>query len=83
MIRKTLLAAVLALGACRGQPSDKQPLHLVPDMDWQPKFKAEMESTIKVEVGQEERPLFDYRRAMRPPVEGTVALVSAQTPMMD
>lgn len=65
-MRRTLayagLGALALLGACRGQPSDKQPLHLVPDMDWQPKFSP-----------GEETPLFDDRRTMRPLVEGTVA----------
>ncbi len=37
-------------------------IHLIPDMDNQPKFKA-----------QASNPLFADRRAMRPPVPGTVA----------
>lgn len=57
-----LSLALLALGACRGQPSDQQPIHLVPDMDWQPKFSPE-----------EETVLFDDGRTMRPLVDGTVA----------
>ena len=63
MIRFSLLTALLvAAGACRGMPSDKQPVHLAPDMDWQPKLQA-----------LEESDLFEDRRAMRPLVEGTVA----------
>ena len=61
-MRRALCAAVLALGACRGQPSHKQPIHLVPDMDWQPKFSPE-----------EETPLFEDGRTMRPIPAGTVA----------
>jgi mono/diheme cytochrome c family protein len=62
-MRRTLLLATLALlGACRGQPSEKQPLHLVPDMDWQPKWQP-----------GEATAFFADQRAMRPLVEGTVA----------
>lgn len=62
-MRRTLIVCALALvSACRGQPSSKQPLHLVPDMDWQPKWQPE-----------EQTPFFDDGRAMRPLVEGTVA----------
>jgi mono/diheme cytochrome c family protein len=42
--------------------SPKPRIHIVPDMDNQPKFKA-----------QSRNPLFADRRAMRPPVAGTVA----------
>jgi mono/diheme cytochrome c family protein len=59
---KRALALALLLGACRGQPSASQPLHLVGDMDWQPKFQA-----------LEETPLFEDGRTMRPLVDGTVA----------
>ena len=61
MTRAFLVAAVL-LSACRGMPSDKQPLHLAPDMDWQAKFQPE-----------EQTSLFEDGRTMRPLVEGTVA----------
>jgi hypothetical protein len=57
-----LLCAALLLGACRGMPSEKQPIHLAPDMDWQPKFQP-----------YEATPLFDDGRSARPLVEGTVA----------
>jgi mono/diheme cytochrome c family protein len=59
---RTWFAALLVLGACRGQPSDKEPLHLVPDMDWQEKLQPE-----------EASPLWADGRAMRPLVDGTVA----------
>jgi len=42
--------------------SEKPRIHIVPDMDNQPKYKA-----------QSRNPLFADRRAMRPPVEGAVA----------
>jgi len=61
VIRAFLVATVL-LGACRGMPSDKQPIHLAPDMDWQPKFQPEEQTT-----------LFEDGRTMRPLIEGTVA----------
>ncbi|WP_457566236.1 c-type cytochrome [Caldithrix abyssi] len=56
-----LFMFVLLLG-CRGQISEKPPIHPVPDMDDQPKFKA-----------QEENRFFTDGSAMRVPVPGTVA----------
>lgn len=62
MTRKCLaLLALALLAGCRGQPSEKSPIHLVPDMDWQPKFQP-----------QEENPFFEDGRAMRPLVPGTI-----------
>jgi mono/diheme cytochrome c family protein len=61
-VKRAWVAALVIASACRGQPSDKEPLHLVPDMDWQPKFQPE-----------EAAPLWADGRAMRPLVEGTVA----------
>lgn len=57
----TLLALALLTG-CRGQPSDKPPIHIVPDMDWQPKYRPSQESTF-----------FEDGRSMRPLVAGTIA----------
>ncbi len=45
----------------RGQYSSKPPIHLVPDMDHQPKYKPQSAS-----------PLFEDGAAMRVPVSGTV-----------
>lgn len=61
--RLPLLVAVVigALGACRGQPSTHEPIHLVPDMDWQQKFSPE-----------EQTSLFEDGRTMRPLVDGTI-----------
>lgn len=60
------LATVALSGAlmagCRGQVSDKPPIHVVPDMDWQSKYHADGESTF-----------FEDRRANRPLEPGTVA----------
>ncbi len=57
------LALVFAAAACRGQPSEDPPVHLIGDMDWQIKLKAEAPSTT-----------FADGRAMRPLEEGTVAV---------
>ena len=46
----------------RATTTTKPRIHIIPDMDNQPKFRA-----------QARNPLFADRRAMRPPVQGTVA----------
>lgn len=58
---KILLAGLL-LSACRGTPSSKPPVHPNPNMDFGYQFEA-----------QEENSFFEDTRAMRTPVEGTVA----------
>jgi len=61
--RLLIAAAALALVAgCRGGVSSDPPVHVVGDMDWQPKYQPE-----------EASPIFQDGRAMRPLVEGTVA----------
>jgi mono/diheme cytochrome c family protein len=63
LILASLALLPLALVArARGSKSTSPPVHLVQDMDNQPKFKA-----------QAANPLFADGRAMRPPVAGTVA----------
>lgn len=57
-----LISLTIILGACRGQPSEKPPIHTQYNMYWQERFNA-----------QQENPFFADRRAMRTPVEGTVA----------
>jgi mono/diheme cytochrome c family protein len=52
----------LVFARMRAVPSPNRPIHIFYDMDFQPKFKTQ--------VGN---PLFADGRAMRPPVEGTVA----------
>jgi mono/diheme cytochrome c family protein len=58
------VAAVLALAlaGCMGQPSGDPPVHVITDMDWQPKYRPEAESAF-----------FANGMAMRTPVEGTVS----------
>lgn len=57
----TALIALL-LVSCRGQPFDHQPVHVVMNMDQQRRFEA-----------QETNTFFADNRAMRQPVEGTIA----------
>jgi len=58
-----LLAVALAAAGCmRGCTSPRPPIHPNPNMDVQPKYKAQAESDF-----------FADGRTMRPPVEGTVA----------
>lgn len=51
-----------AIISCRGQVSDQPPVHPNQNMDFQNRFNA-----------QEENPFFSDNRAMRTPVEGTIA----------
>lgn len=64
--RGLLLVGAACIGTfltgCRGQLSDQPPIHLNPNMDQQARFDP-----------QESSPFFRDRRAMRMPVEGTVA----------
>lgn len=57
-----LLLISFAIMSCRGQVTDKPPVHLNQNMDFQNRFNA-----------QQENPFFDDNRAMRTPVEGTIA----------
>lgn len=59
-----LLAAVppVLFARARSTPNPRRPIHLVQDMDFQPKFKP-----------QSANPLFADGRAQRPPAPGTVA----------
>jgi len=56
------VAAVAAMAGCRGGISEDPPFHLIPDMDDQPKFKAQAANEF-----------FSDGRAMRPLVDGTLA----------
>ena len=60
--RLILVACAAALAACQGDDSSKPPVHLNPNMDLQKRFEM-----------QQENPFFKDGRAMRAPVEGTVA----------
>lgn len=56
------LPVLFGLNCTRERPSEKPPIHLVKDMDNQPKYKAQAESKF-----------FDNGATMRQPVPGTVA----------
>lgn len=56
-----LLAVGLLLGGCRGQQSDRPPIHPNLNMDFQERFDP-----------QEANPLFEDNASMRKPVTGTV-----------
>lgn len=58
------LLVLFWIGCYRGSPSNKPPVHLIPDMDSQPRYEA-----------QEKSDFFLDKMAMRAPVEGTVAFV--------
>jgi hypothetical protein len=34
----------VVLGSCRGKPFTQSPIHINPNMDWQPKFEAQEEN---------------------------------------
>ena len=57
-----LLGLAVLLSGCRGCTSSRPPIHLNPNMDWQPKLEAQEESTF-----------FYDGAGMRVPVEDTVA----------
>ncbi len=73
MPKFTLLLVALALGACRGGTSTSPPVHLVLDMDFQPKLKSQSESSFEN---------WTDRRSMRLPAEGTVARGSLPDPIL-
>ena len=58
----TLALVLLASGCTRGSTSDDPPIHLIPDMDDQPRYEAQASSDF-----------FYDGAAMRTPVAGTVA----------
>lgn len=71
---RSLVAALIMLGAAaivpfawiasvRATPTTEPPVHVVRDMDFQPKFKA-----------QAQNPFFDDQRATRVPVAGSIAV---------
>lgn len=64
MKRLMLLGAALAvIAGCQGRPSEKPPIHVNPNMDLQPKYKAQSESRF-----------FVNHATMRTPPAGTVAV---------
>ena len=89
-----LLAALAAgtLVGCRGDQTDKPPRQFFPDMDDQPKYKAQARSNFFKEYQEEAHPETrvreDYRagkefgRTMRQPVKNTIAFGSAPHAMV-
>jgi mono/diheme cytochrome c family protein len=63
-----ILPLTLLLGGCAGLTTRSTPVEVFPDMDRQPKYKAQAQS-----------PFFADARASRPPVEGTVAIGQLKT----
>ena len=63
-----LILISLMLLSCRGQISEKPPIHPNQNMDFQKRFNA-----------QEENPFFENNMAMRVPVEGTIARGNLRT----
>ncbi len=57
-----LVSLTIFVFGCQGNPFSEPPIHFVPNMDNQPKFKA-----------QSKNEFFDNGSAMRMPVEGTIA----------
>ncbi len=62
MMMMTMMMMMSLTGCFRGLPSDRPPIHINPNMDNQPKFKAQSASAF-----------FADGAAMRQPVAGTVA----------
>ncbi len=60
VLKSIVILAVVA--GCQGMPSEKPPIHVNPNMDWQERFNA-----------QQENPFFEDNRSDRLPVEGTVS----------
>jgi mono/diheme cytochrome c family protein len=58
----TVLLAVLLAGCYQGRPKKKPPIHVNPNMDWQPKYEP-----------QESSPFFANGSVNQTPVEGTVS----------
>ncbi len=58
----TAALTAMILAGCQGRPSENPPIHMNPNMDHQPKYKAQSESEF-----------FENHSTMRMSVEGTVA----------
>ena len=73
-----LLVPPIAIFSTYGSTNRKPRLHVVPDMDWQHKFKTQV---LSPNVAEKDSPeyLFENRRAMRQPVEGSVRHGSMET----
>lgn len=73
-----LLIPPVAIFSAYGASNRKPRLHVVPDMDWQHKFKTQVMSP---NIAEKDSPdyLFMNKRAMRQPVEGSVRFGSLET----
>ncbi len=60
-----------SLGGCRGTASEDPPIHLAPDMDWQPHRRPQQAAPE-----QDGKPIFADKRSARPIVSGTIAHAS-------
>lgn len=65
------IACVAASGGCRGERSNKPPRQFLPDMDDQPKYKAQSTSHFFQDF-EDKSDGVKYGRTMRQPVAGTV-----------
>lgn len=73
-----LLLPPVAIFSAYGSTSRQPRLHVVPDMDWQHKFKTQ---TLSPNIAEKDDPvyLFEDDRAMRQPVMGSVQFGSLET----
>ena len=73
-----LLIPPVTIFSVYGATNRKPRLHVVPDMDWQHKFKTQVMSP---NIAEKDSPdyLFMNKRAMRQPVEGSVRFGSLET----
>ena len=73
-----LMVPPIAIFSVYGSTNTKPRLHVVPDMDWQHKYKTQV---LSPNVSEKDTPayLFTNRRAMRQPVEGSVRFGSLET----
>lgn len=62
LVLPALTATIAGVGGCRGERTDKPPRQIFPDMDDQPRFRPQNETTF-----------FADGRTQRQPVSGTVA----------
>ncbi len=68
LIFALLMVLVIPAGCYRGRPSKKPPIHIIPDMDSQPRYDT-----------QEKNDFFPDHLAMRHPVSGTIAVGDLET----
>jgi mono/diheme cytochrome c family protein len=67
-----VLAGAAVAGGCRGDRSEKPPREFFPDLDNQPKMKAQTSNTVWEEFDAKKEKASDWGRTARMPVQGTV-----------